>query len=528
MKRSSVLIIFLSIFSTFLNAQTLADAIKQTKNEQFETAEASFKKLIQESPDNGEIYFYFGENYFNNDNLEMAIKIYQKGIDANATNALCYVGLGKVQLVQHKVAEAKANFYKATTLADKKDATPLLKIAETYINAEDKDLTEALILIEKAIQVDPKNPEAYILKGDAFLEKNDGSKAIENYEKASALNPNSVTAILRQGQLFYRAKNYNLALDLYKQASLIDSTFAPAYREKAEIYFLAGKYENATAQYKRYLELNDNCSARGRYAGFLNQAKKYKESIEEADAAIKCDSSNAYLFRYKGYSQYEEKDYEKGLQSMNTFFEMASKNPKVKIISMDYEYKARLYSKIYSDSTLETAISDFKKALQMDPEKTNINGDIANVYIKMRKFPEAIEAYKSKMEAGTPNANDYFGLGRAYYYSKDFTKADSAFYQITLSNPNLALGYLWRAKSNVQLDPENEQWLAKPHYEEYISKADANDKQLIDAYTYLGVYNMNNKQMCEAKTFFQKIEALDTENENAKKFLESPESKKCP
>ncbi len=533
MKRN-LFFLTLTFLSTGIFSQTLPDAIKLTDNEQFETAEISFKNLIESQPNNGENYFYFGENYFKNDNLEMANATYQKGVDANATNPLCYVGLGKVQWYQNKSTEAKANFYKATTLAAGKNAIVLMKIAEAYIKAETKDINEAIKLLDMAIKLEPKKPEVYILKGDAFLEQNDGTKAIENYEKAGALDPKSVTAILRQGQLWFRAKNYDLALELYKKASLIDSSFAPAYREKAEIYFLAGRYANAVAQYKRYLQLNNNCSARGRYAGFLNQAKQYKESIEAASEAIKCNPSNPYLYRYKGYSQFETGDYVNGLQTMNTFFDMASKNAKVKIISEDYEYRARLYSKDTKDSTsFMSAIADYKKALELDPAKNEMNADIANTYIKMKKYPEAISAYKSKMEKGKPTANDYFGIGRAYYYSKDFVNADSSFVQIIRSQPDLPLGYLWRAKTNVQLDPKNETWLAKPFYEQYIAKVkptdtEKNKKDLVDANTYLGVYYMNNKDNCMAKTFFKKINELDAANANSKKFLDSAEAKKCP
>ena len=109
------------LLSSGIFSQTLADAIKQTDNEQFETAEISYKALIQSQPDNGENYFYLGENYFKNDNFEMASASYQKGIAANATNPLCYVGAGKMQWYQGKTADAKADFYKATTLAGSKN-----------------------------------------------------------------------------------------------------------------------------------------------------------------------------------------------------------------------------------------------------------------------------------------------------------------------------------------------------------------------------------------------------------------------
>jgi len=530
MKNLRLSLMLLVIASSNLFSQTLADAIKQTTNEQFETADATFKKLIASTPDNGELYFYYGENFYNNNNLTMAYVMYKKGVEMNATNPLSYVGVGKILWNEGKETEAKTNFYKATTLSDKKNVVTLLKIAEVYIDSERKDLEEAYKLLSQAEKIAPQNPEVFILKGDANLEETDGgSKAIKNYEQAEALDKNSVVAILRQGKLYSRAKNYPLALDYYKKASLIDSSFAPAYREKAEIYFRAGQYNNAVQQFKRYLQLNNNCSARGRYAGFLNQAAQFKESIAEAKEALKCDSLNAYTYRYKGRSEFESGDYANGLISMNKFFKLSEKNPEMKIIADDYEYRAKLYAKTSNDSL---AILDYKKALELMPEKIEIIRDIANLYLKSKKYNEAIATYKGNIEKGKNNANDYFGLGRAYYFSKDFANADSAFLKITQLHPQLPLGYLWRAKTNVQQDPNNEKWLAKPYYETFITNVKAeeiekNKKDMIDAYTYMGVYYMNNKEICTAKTFFTKIAVLDAANVNAKKFLESAESKKC-
>jgi tetratricopeptide (TPR) repeat protein len=227
-------------------------------------------------------------------------------------------------------------------------------------------------------------------------------------------------------------------------------------------------------------------------------------------------------------------DYANGLQTMNAFFNFALENSKVKIIAEDYEYRGRLYAKDTKDSaSFLLAIADYKKAMELDASKSELDGDVANTYIKMKKYPEAITAFKTKMDKGKPGANDYFGIGRAYYYSKDFTNADFYFDQLVKLQPDLPLGYLWKAKTSSQLDPKNETWLAKPHYEQYLAKvkpadAEKSKKDLIDADTYLGVYFMNNKDICTAKTFFKKIEGMDAGNANAKKFLESSEAKKCP
>jgi len=506
-------------------AQTLTDAIKLTNNEQFEKADGVFKTLIQSQPNNGEFLFYYGENFFKNENTEKAKEQYQKAAEVNATNPFGYVGLGKLEWFEGKQAEAKANFFKATTLAAGKNATVLMKIAEAYTQAENKNIPEALNLLAQAAKLEPKNPEVYILTGDAYLEQNAGTKAVENYEKAESLDKKNVRAILRQGQVWNRAKNYPLALESYKKASLIDSTYAPAYREKAEIYARAGQFGNAVYNYKRYLDLNNDCGARGRYAGFLYQAKQYKESVAAAQEAQKCDPNNPYLMRYLAFAQYESGDYVNGLINSESFFKNA--NSGVKIIPLDCEYYAKLLSKNKKDSL---AIIQYQKALEMQPDKIEIHADIANAYMNMKKYAEAIKYYKVKIDAGKAGANDYYGIGRAYYYSKDFINADSSFVQFIKLQPDMSLGYFWRGKVNSQLDPKNEKWLAKPYYEMFLNKAKPEETKsnLIEGNTYMGVYYMNNKDFCTAKTYFKKVLELDPNNANAKAFLNSAEAKKCP
>ncbi len=506
-------------------AQTLKDAIRQTTNEQFETADASFKALQAKEPANGEVYFYFGENYFKNDNLAAADAKYQEGIAANATNALNYVGAGKVQWYNKKDQDAKSNFFKALTLSQNKNATVMMKIAEAYINGDIKDVPEALKLLTQAQKLEPKNPEVFLLTGDAYLEQNNGTEAVKWYEKAVELDKTSPKAALRMGQLWNRSKNYTEALNNYKKATDLDPSFAPAYRERGDIYFRAGQYQNAIAQYQKYLELNNNLSAKIRYVGFLVQAKQYKDALSKGNEVIMKDSSNIYLYRYLGYAHYENAEYPAGLMRMEIFFKRADKE--VRIIPQDYEYYGKLLAKTGKDSL---GIVNMLKAAEMDTTKKDVYSEIGAAYFKMKKYPESIAAYNKKIAASAkPGANDNFGVGRAYFMSKDFVNADSAFVKITRSNPDLPLGYIWRAKANANLDPKNEKWLAKPYYEAVIAKVkpeevEKNKKDLVEAYTYIGVYYLNQKDYTNAKVNFKKVLELDPNNANAKKFMASPEA----
>jgi tetratricopeptide (TPR) repeat protein len=507
-------------FALSVQAQTLQSAIKLTENEQFETASRQFSTLLKSQPENGDIYYFWGDNYFKSEEQDSARWYFQKGIEVAPTNPLNYAGLGKIYLHEKKAAEAQAQFDKAQKLANPKEAKVLVKIAEAWIKSPEKDLEKAATLLIMAQKLEPKNPEVFIMMGDMYLEKADGNNAIEQYNKARDLDKTSVKAILRQGQLYGRSKNYNLALEKYKEAEAIDPNFAPAYREQGELYFLSKKYDIAKQKYEKYLDLSGNLpSAQTRYGSFLFLNKEYEKAIEQLNIVLKSDTSKNNLNRLLGYSYFEVGDFEKGTRYMNRFFARAAKE-NTRLLSSDFEYRAKLLSKTGNDSL---AIIDYEKVLEMEPERLEIYSELAALSTKAKKYDKTIYYYNKKVEAGKANGNDWFYLGRAYYNTKNFAMADSSFKQLTLVQPTLPVGYLWRAKASIQIDPESKEWLAKPHYEAFIEKTtdpSKSVKDLIEAHKYLGFYYFKNNEKEKAKEEFLAVKELDPNDEQTKKVLE--------
>lgn len=511
-----------------LNAQTLADAIKLSENEQYETATLAFEKLIAGNASDGANYYYLGENYLANDNIDKAKETYQKGTTAAPASALNYVGLGKLAYLQNNVADANANFFKAKTLSQNKNASVLMEIAELYINADVKNISEAITLLNQAAKLEPKNPTIYTLLGDAYLEQNDGNQAIANYEKALDIDKKFTKAILREGKLYSRAKNYNLALDYYNKAINIDSTYAPAFRERAELRFRAGQADRAAADYQKYLKLNDNVSARIRYASFKYVSKDYATAVSEITEIQKKDNSDINLYRLLGYSYSELKKYPEGLSNMETFMSKATASGK-KILATDYEYLGKTQMNTGKDSL---GTMNLLKAISIDSTRTDLYADLASGCLKAKKYPCAITYYEKKISVSknkVGGANDYFGLGRAFYFNKEYVKADSAFAQLTRLQPNLPYGYFWRGRCNSQFDLDSKKGLAKPFYQLHVEKVGAdvekNKKDLVESYEYLAYQSMITKDSAKAKELWNKVKELDPANEKAKKALADPSLK---
>ena len=538
--RTSLLLSGAVFISVVAHSQTLQDAIKLTNNEEFEKADKAFKSLLTAQPTVGNIYFYKGENFYNWGKADSAQNTYQKGINVNAMEPLNYVGLAKVQMANGDSKSAMDNFYKAKTLSKDKDPIVLSKIAEAYILLAGKDqtsdlLAQAVTLSNQAIKLDPKSATYHLDLGDAYIAQNptDGSKAIGEYNTAASLEPKNVNAMLRLGQLWNNARDYTTSYDYFTKATKIDSTFAPAYREQAEMLYQAGRYDEALAAYAKYLQLNNSLSARGRYASFLFVAKKYDNAITELQSVLSKDSSNMILYRLLGYSQYEKKDYKNGLMNMNKFF-AKSKGTKVKIIGTDYSYLGKLLSKNGQDSlaviTLNQAVTAINDPTSQDV--LDIYQLIGQLYYKDQNYAMAATYFKKKITAAPKqaNVNDYYFLGLAQYNNKQYQAADSSFSQITQSNPDLPIGYQWRARANAQID--STEALSKPIYEQYIQKVGndtiKNKDGLIEAYSQLGFYYFLKKDKENASINYKKVLSLDPSNAQAKQYFESLKPRPAP
>ncbi len=519
-------------------SQTLKDAIKLTESEQFESAAKVYKSLLEKEPANGELYFYYGENYFNNENLDSALIMYNKGIEVNATQPLNYAGLGKVQWYRGNTQEAKSNFFRAESFATTeksvaKTLVPIvfMKIAEPYIKAPLKNFDEAFRLLNRAQKLDSKNPEVYLLLGDTHVERNnptDGSEAVKFYDKAFELDKKSPKSILRKGQLYGRSRNYNEAFKFYKEAGNVDSTFAPAYREKGDLYFRAGQFDKALAQYKRYLELNTNTSAKLRVINSLFLGKKYKEAIEKVQEMQRVDSARTYLYRVLTVSYFETADIPNAQLNSNKFFlkEKDSKN----IISMDYEYLGKIYGKSGNDSL---AILNLEKAYQLDSTKAELLGDLGMACMKAKKNDKAV-TYMERLSKKKPtlSSTEVFNLGRAYYFNSNYDKADTTFGQLIVMQPNLYNGYQWRAKTRRLMDPKDEKWLAVPYAEKFFEKLKPEDNakikkdDMIYLAKYLGFYYNSQKDLAKAKIYWEKVKELDPNDKYQKEFFNNAEVKK--
>jgi tetratricopeptide (TPR) repeat protein len=580
-------------------SQELNAAITLTTSEQYDQAEKAFLQLIQKEPGNSKNYFFFGENIiqdFFSDTISNSLSIftkaakvqYDKGVSVNPNDPLNYIGLAKVAFFNgdNKTADemrAKTRSFLLPYKNIKKIVPPakdyaytLAKLAESYITVDYKiDTAFALPLLREAIRIDPKNKDIYLIAGDVFNIKNDGSNAIKYYNLAQDYDPTSPTANMKIGSIYVKARSLEAAIPYFQKAIELNVNYAPAYRELGALYAMARRYDQSKVNFKKYLELTQgNIPAKIKYVISLFYSGEYDEVIKNVDEIFAVDKSKAYMNRLAGYSCYEKKDadYNKALGYMETLFKTVSPDL---INKKDYIYMAKIllkkngnYSSLVreydgiknqlervrnsyasantadkakmkanldtlvnknarnekqiarADTDIDRAFGEYGKALSYDPADKALLNEIANNYYTYRRYEGAAKTYSKLIDLGKNEISDYMQLGRWYINGKKYKTADSVFNIVLKKDPNYLPAYVSIANAYTMMENDPKTGLAKPKFEKVIEKAAVdsvkNSKTMMDAFSYLGFYYLQNNNLSKSRDYYERMINLDPNSKENK------------
>ncbi|GAB3534447.1 tetratricopeptide repeat protein [Pontibacter brevis] len=503
--------------------------------ERYEEAKSIYKRQLGDKNAADRAHFALGDIYLRTGNTDSAAYYFNQGIANNKRSYINHVGLGKLALQQGNKAKAEQEFNQALSGRGKKDAYVLAMVGDAYVNAPnatEAEINKGIDYLKQALERDRNNALANVILGDAYLKLKKGGEAMSSYDRAIQLDDKYATAYLRRGQLYTSSRNYNEAEEAFKKAIEIDPNFAPAYGDLGELYYFAGQYDKALSTFQKYVDMaEDTPETRAKYASFLFLTKNYDKALQEAEQVLQKQPNNTVMNRLRAYSYMELGQPEKALQAIEEYMQKVDQS---KLIAEDYEYYGRILNK---NNQSQKAIDNLEKALQMNNANVELYAELANAYAKNNQYDKAIEVYERKRANVEPSNADYYYMGNIYMMAGEekaaandraaanefFKKADETYGKVTEANPTYAYGHLWRARAQASQDPETEQGLARPHYEEFIKIAgedkDKYKRDLIEANSYLGYYYYLKGERDNAIKYWQEVKTLDPANPQAEAAL---------
>ena len=544
-------IILLATFATS-KAQEIDQVKKVIDAEQFEKAKGILKSLIQTKPNNGKAYFMLGNIYLTQKIADSAKIYFQKGLTVSEDSKYNYIGLGQIDLDDNNLISAQNNFNLATKDAKKKEVEPFIFVAKAYMNADKPDYIAALNNLNKAKTNNPSDSQLLLTLGDAYYGDKKQNESYVSYRDAFAADPSLIRAKMQLGVLLKGARAFTEAVKAYDNVVSTNPEYGPVYRELAETYYLWGFNEpknnkeyiqKALDYYETYMKLTDySLTSRMRHADFLVLAKDYKALEMEANKMKELDKVNPRIFRYLGYSSYENGNTDSAISALETFIA----TPTNKIIARDYMYlglaklrKANnLETKTFDQAFFDAGVLNLKKAVEMEITMTNDLSEIGKKFYEQKLFKQAAAIY----EIAVTNVNsknyvlDNFYLGNSLYYNntkkdvvkpnpEELQKADVAFGNVITASPTTQDAYIFRARANNLL--ENDEMIIK-YYQQYIDVVTekgaeelakpAVKTKFIESYNAIAAAYANTDKE-KAKEYFNKTLTLDAVNEYATQSL---------
>lgn len=179
---------------------------------------AKLQIQANKNPHNAEWYFYIGTIYESQDIYREAISYYFKANERECSSYLlyrisrCYFQLGYYQ--------------------------------------------QALVYVNKAIDIDEKDEDLVLLKGDIYNEMGNQAEAINVMDQYIIMMPEYYYGYYRRGWFKDNQGDHQGAINDYTLSIALNSQYAYAYVGRGRCYELLGQHDKAVADFKKVIELD--------------------------------------------------------------------------------------------------------------------------------------------------------------------------------------------------------------------------------------------------------------------------------
>jgi tetratricopeptide (TPR) repeat protein len=163
------------------------------------------------------------------------------------------------------------------------------------------DPVRALAAFDKAIQVDPRSPAAFIKRGNLHAETGQLDQAIADYSAALKVEPRNALAYMNRGLAHAKKGEFDAVLADCTEAISIDPRLAAAYFIRGAAYSSRGERHRAIAEFTLALRLDPNnaLAYNDRGLAFAEQGE-YDRALRDYTAALRIDSRLVLAYVNRG------------------------------------------------------------------------------------------------------------------------------------------------------------------------------------------------------------------------------------
>ena len=215
----------------------------------------AFSSVLETEPDNANVYNNMGVAYSNTGDFEHSENCYVKAIELDPELAQAYINLSDLYYKAGDIASAVGTLQRGSyELQDNLAIAHLL--ARVYI--EDQRWDDAIVELERVLDGEPDNYDAFYDLGHVYFELGDYETAIDNFENVLSYedNQNSEVLYYALAQAYEANNQIDKAISNYLKAIAVNDKFLLAYKKVGILFLARGDYEDAVEYFENYMDFD--------------------------------------------------------------------------------------------------------------------------------------------------------------------------------------------------------------------------------------------------------------------------------
>lgn len=251
-------------------------------------------------------------------------------------------------------------------------------------------INEAIVHLQKALQIMPNHAEAHYNMGNALFRKGDVSGAIVQYREALQAKPNDEKthynlgiALLQQGDITEAINEFQAALQIMPDDIVVLNNLANAEFQKGDI-------SQAVTDYRRALQIAPNdAEVNYNYGVALAQTHDLAGAIAGFEKSLRVRPGNLPAMNNLGNVLFLKGDLDAAIDEFQRVLQIKSD---------DANARYGLGFAMLQQGNLDGAITNFQETLRIKPNWAEAHYNLGNALIGKGETEEAMAHYEKAIE----------------------------------------------------------------------------------------------------------------------------------
>ena len=230
-------------------SEKIDKAMNLFREKKYKESIDAFHSVLETEPDNADVYNNLGVAYSCVADFEHAELYLTKALELDPQLAQAYINLSDLYYKSGNLPSAIGTLQRGSyELQDNLTIAHLL--ARVYI--DDQRWDDAIDELDRVLEGEPENYDAYYDLGHVYFELGDYEAAISNFETVTEYRQDSELLFYSLAQAYEANNEINKAISNYLKSIAVNDKFVLAYKKVAILFMARNDFEDAIEYFEEY------------------------------------------------------------------------------------------------------------------------------------------------------------------------------------------------------------------------------------------------------------------------------------